>query len=79
MINIDFINLILIIADNTFGSEKPGNSCPSTSSIPGSSHLFAPVIPSSSHSSTLVVSDSPRPFALIKSFNRTNFIADFLA
>ncbi len=44
MIDISFVNLILIIADNASGSREPGNLYLSISSTPGSSRPSAPVV-----------------------------------
>lgn len=79
MIEIGFVNLILIIADNTSSSREPGNSYLSILGVPGSPRSFAPVTPGSPCPSTLVMSDSPRLSAPVKSFNPNNSMTDFLA
>lgn len=67
MIDIGFLNLILIIADNNSGSRKLDIPC-----------LSAPVTPNSSRSFALVRSGSPRFYAPVEFSNPSNFIPDFL-
>lgn len=68
MIDIGFVNLILIIADNASGSKKPSNPYLSTLGAPGSLRLSA-----------LIVSGSPHSSAPIQSSEPNNSIANFLA
>lgn len=68
MIDIIFVNLILIIADNVSSFKKPSNPYLSTFGAPGSLRPSA-----------FIVSGSPRPSAPIQSSESNNFIANFLA
>lgn len=56
MIDISFVNLILIIANNSSDSKEPGNPYLSAFHAPGSLH----------HSAS-IVSGSPRPSAPVES------------
>lgn len=56
MIDISFVNLILIIADNSSDSREPGNP-----------YSFAFCVPGSLHHSTSILSGSPRPSAPVES------------
>lgn len=67
MIDIGFVNLILIIADNVSGFGKPGNPC-----------SFAFIMPGSFRSSTLLVSGSCCSSTSVEFFNPSNSMADFL-
>ena len=68
MININFVNLILIIVDHTSTSKKPGNP-----------YLFAFDTSSSFRLSVLIIFDSTHLFASVKSSNPSNSMANFLA
>lgn len=68
MIDIGFINLILIIANNVSDSKEPDSSHSSISVAPGSSHSFA-----------LIGSGSPHSSTSVKYFDASNSIPDFLA
>lgn len=78
MIDISFINRILIITDNAFGSRELGNPYPSALVTPGSPHPSVPIIPGSFRSCVPVMSDSLCPSAPIESSNPSNSMADFL-
>lgn len=78
MIDISFVNLILIIADNAFDSREFSNPYSSTPGAPGSSRHSVPLTPSSPHSSTPVVFGSPRLSAPVKSSNPSNSMPSFL-
>lgn len=66
--NIGFINLILIIADNAPGSREPGNPYFSTPSKPASLCSSSPIMSGTSCS-----------FALVKSSQFSNCMTDFFA
>lgn len=68
MIDIDFVNLILIIADHVSDSEKPENPYFYVLGAPGNPRRF-----------TSVMFGSPRLSALDKSSDPNNFMTDFLA
>ena len=66
MINIGFVNLILIIANNASGFKEPGNP-----------YFFTLNTLSSLRSYTFIVSSSPRFSAFVKSSKSSIFMADF--
>ncbi len=68
MINIGFVNLIMIIADNASGSGELSNPYPFTSGVLGSPRLFG-----------FVISGSPHPSLPVKSSDLSNCMPDFLA
>ncbi len=68
MIDIDFVNLIFIIADNVSGSGELGNPYSSASGALGSPRPSASVVSNSPHSSAPIESSKPN-----------NSMADFLA
>lgn len=89
MIDISFINLILIIVDNTSGFEEPDNLYPSALDISDCLCLSALDMPDNPRFSTFVVSGSPRfstfimsnslcLFSLVRSSNFSNSKPDFL-
>lgn len=66
MINISFVNIILIIAENTFGFGELGNPYFSAYSASDNPHYF-----------TLIVFGSLYSFIFVKSSDSSNFMADF--
>ena len=66
MIDIGFVNLILIRLDNTSGFRKSGNPYSSLLGMLSSLRHFAPIM-----------SDSPRFSSFTKFFDPSNFMADF--
>lgn len=89
MIDVGFVNLIMIIADNTFSSRELYSCCLSISVVPGifrsfatigfgSPRSFFPVAPGNFHYSASVRFGSPHPFVPVESSDLSNFIPDFL-
>lgn len=78
MIDLGFLNLILIIANNAFGFREPDNLDLSALIATGIHRCSTLVVLSSFHSFALVISGSPPPFVPVKSSDPNNFMADFL-
>lgn len=87
MINIGFVNLILIIVDNVFGSKESGNlyffalgmpNSPrfSVSIAPDSLRFFTPIVSGNPYSSTYTMSNSSGLSTFFESFNLNNSIAN---
>lgn len=77
LINIGFVNLILMIVDNVCSSKEPCNPYLSALDTPRSLRPFAPIVPDSSQSSVHIISGNPHLSGLIESFDCGNSMADF--
>lgn len=76
MIDISFVNLILIIADNASDSGEPGNPYSSTPDAPDSPHPSATVMPGNSCSSASVIFNRFCPSTFVEFSNPSNSILD---